>query len=218
MKAEHRKELETNALADRIGYFVEGLRQGPSRTTAIYGSIAVAAVLLFVVYRLVAANAAATDSSRWLRWDGIDNREELTKFLGETGDTEQGRLARFELARLDLVDGLAALDSVTKAEAIKKIRSAADAYEKLAGESGSTPQLVREALLNAAKARESLGELDQAKQLYGKLAREYPQTLVGKYAAEQAKALETPGPETEELKQIAKDTTGEPLSPPPGPR
>jgi hypothetical protein len=206
MKAEHRKELETNNLADKLGGFVQSFKEGPSRNAIIYGSLVGVAIVLFLVYRLVSANATSNDSARWLNWDQIATREALDSFISENNDTEQGRLARFERARLDLVDGLSKLGSLGRADAIKSVRRAAEAYEKLAGESGNSPQLTQEALLNAAKARESLGEYDQAKQLYGRLARDFPQSLKGKNAAEQIKALDAAGPELEELKQqLAKD-------------
>jgi tetratricopeptide (TPR) repeat protein len=218
MKAEHRKELETNTLADHIGQFVQNLKQGPSRSAVIYGSVIVAVILLVVAYRWISLNAAASDSGRWLRLDQITSREDLETFLKDNADTEQGRLARFELARLDLVEGLGNLASLNGADAVKRVQRAADIYEKLAAESGNTPQLTREALLNAAKARESLGEFDKAKQLYNRLARDFPQSLAGKNAAEQVKALDAGGPELEELKQIVKNTSSEAIRPaPPAP-
>jgi tetratricopeptide (TPR) repeat protein len=215
MKAEHRKQLETNTLADNIGNFVQNLREGPSRSAVVYGSIIVGIILLIVVYRWISSNAAASDSSRWLRWDQISNREELETFLKDNTDTEQGRLARFELARLDLVEGLNNLGTLGRSDAIKRVQRAADVYERIASEQGNTPQLTREALMNAAKARESLGDYDKAKQLYNRLAREFPQSLMGKSAAAQVKALDAGGLELEELKQLAKDTSGDTIAPPP---
>jgi tetratricopeptide (TPR) repeat protein len=218
MKAEHRKELETNTLADHIGQFVQNLKQGPSRSALVWGTAIAVLILLIVAYRWIASNAASNDSGRWLRFDQITSREDLETFLKDNAETEQGRLARFELARLDLVEGLGNLGSLNRADAVKKVQRAADIYEKLSSESGNTPQLTREALLNAAKARESLGEYDKAKQLYQRLARDFPQSLAGKSAAEQAKALDSSSPELEELKQIAKDTSGDTIRPaPPAP-
>jgi tetratricopeptide (TPR) repeat protein len=205
MKAEHRKELETNKLADQLGGFLKSFQEGPSRNAIIYGSLVLVAILLFLVYRWVSTNATANDSARWLNWDQVATREALDAFITENSDTEQGRLARFERARLYLVEGMSKLGSVGRADAIKSVRRAAEEYEKLAGDSGNTPQLTQEALLNAAKAHESLGEYDKAKQFYGRLARDFPQTLKGKFAAEQIKALDAGGPELEELKQLAKD-------------
>jgi tetratricopeptide (TPR) repeat protein len=206
MKAEHRKELETNKLADKIGGFVQSFKEGPSRNAVIYGSLVGVVLLLLIIYRWVSANTTASDSARWLSWDQVATRTGLESFATENGETEQGRLARFELARLDLVDGLARLGSpISRTDGIKSVRRAAEAYKKLAGESGNTPQLTQEAMLNTAKALESLGEYGEAKQWYERLARQYPQSLKGKNAAEQAKALDSPGPDLEELKQLAKE-------------
>ena len=46
MKAEHRKELETNVLAQQLGKAYEGLKQGPSRTTLFWVGGAAAVVLI----------------------------------------------------------------------------------------------------------------------------------------------------------------------------
>jgi hypothetical protein len=126
MKAEHRKELETNKLADKIGGVVQSFKEGPSRNAIIYGSIVVVAILLIIVYRWVSANATATDSNRWLRLEQITSRDELQSFSKENPDTEQGRVARLQLARIDLVNGLTNLGSINRAEAIKSIRTAAE--------------------------------------------------------------------------------------------
>jgi hypothetical protein len=213
MKAEHRKELATNTLADKIGQVIQSFKEGPSRNATIYGTVVVVAILLVVVYRWVSANATANDSARWLSWDQITNREELERFVETNQDTEQSRLARFELARLDLFEGLRGLGSQSKTDALKRLRDAASRYEKLADESGNTALLTQEALQNAAKARESLGEYDQAKVLYARLARDFPQSLKGKDAGEQVKLLEKPGPVLEELKQLATEAPVAPLPP-----
>src|SRR5579871_2657649 len=110
MKAEHRKELETNTLADKIGTFVQGFKEGPSRNAIIYGSLIGVALVLFLIYSWVASNAKSSSSNRWLEWDQIDDRAQADTFSKEHADTEQGRLARFELARLDLVEGVSGLD------------------------------------------------------------------------------------------------------------
>jgi tetratricopeptide (TPR) repeat protein len=215
MKAEHRKELETNKLADKIGQTIQSFKEGPSRNAIIYGSVVAVAVLLFVVYRWVSANASATASARWMAWDQLSTREDAERFAKDNVDNEQGRLARFELARLDLVSGVTKLDNTfQKADAIKELRRSADAYKKLADESGNAPLLAQEALMNAGKAHESLGEYDKAKELYGKLARDYPQSINGKNAAEQVKALEADSAVLDELKTLAIEPPSTPLSSP----
>jgi hypothetical protein len=147
-----------------------------------------------------------------MRLDQVTTRPELENYLKDNADSEQGRLARFELARLDLVEGVRDLGSLSRAEALKRVRQAAESYEKLAAQPALTPQLAQEALLNAAKARETLGDFEAAKEMYARLAREYPQSLKGKAAEAQLKALQAPGPDLEELKLLAKDADGVPGS------
>jgi len=60
------------------------------------------------------------------------------------------------------------------AEALKRVRQAGESYARLADEVKDVPPLAREALLNAGKAYESLGEVDTAKTYYGRLAQEFP--------------------------------------------
>ncbi len=214
MKAEHRKQLETNTLADKIGGFVDSFKEGPSRNAIVYGTVIVVVLLLILIYRWVSGNATSNDSDRWRRWGQVATREELDTFIKEYPDTEQGRLAQFELARLDLVEGQRDLDSpLDRAGALKKVQRAADAYEELAGKPANSPQLNQEALLNAARARETLGQFDRAKEWYDRLARDYPNSLKAKDAGEQVKALDSSGAVLEELKQLAKER--EPAGGPP---
>lgn len=212
MKAEHRKELETNTLADKLGGVVQSFKEGPSTSTVIFGSVVVLVILLILVFRWVSSNAEASDSARWMKWNQLNSQEELEAFAKENADKVQGRLARFELARLDLVAGLRDLGSpISRGEAVKRIQRAATAYEALATESSGSPRLAQEALLNAAKAQETLGNLDKAKAHYKRLASEYPQSLKGKDAADQLKELEAAGSEMELLKQLAEVQKNEPL-------
>jgi tetratricopeptide (TPR) repeat protein len=216
MKAEHRKELETNKLADKIGKVVQSFKEGPSRNATIYGSLVLVAVALFFVYRWVSENAKSTDSNRWLQLLQSGTREDLDRQLKENPDTEQARLDRLQLARLDLESGLTNLASVAgHAKAIEYLRRAAESYEKLAGETAATPLLAQEALLNAGKAREALGEYDQAKRNYERLAHDYPHSLKGKDAANQIKKLEEAGPLLDELKNLAKETPNDSVKVPP---
>jgi tetratricopeptide (TPR) repeat protein len=216
MKAEHRKELETNKLADKIGGVINSFKEGPSRNATIYGSLVLVAIMLVIIYFWVAANAKAADSARWLKLDSLDSVKSADDFIKENPDTEQARLARLQVARLDLLTGTTNLDSITKSDAIKGLRRAAESYEKLANESASTPLLVQESLLNAAQARETLGEYDRAKQLYERLSRDFPQSLKGKAAADAVKKLdEYSGAILDQLKRLASDTASEPVKLPP---
>ena len=85
-------------------------------------------------------------------------------------------------------------------------------------ESGDTPALVQEALLNGAKAHETLGDTDSARRLYEQLARTYPGSSDGKQAAEQLKRLDEEAGVVDLLKRELADSGGRaPVPPPPPP-
>src|SRR5205807_2063556 len=108
MKAEHRKELETNVLAQQIEKAYQGLRQGPSRTLLFWVGGAVAVLLVFLLFRYFMSTSEATTSGRWLKLDGVVFPEQLDELLKESDlkDTPQGRLARYKEARLNLTEGM----------------------------------------------------------------------------------------------------------------
>ena len=65
MKAEHRKELQTNVLADRLGKAIQGIKEGPSRGTMLFvGVVALAGLLIFVWWYFWSTSQAA-ESARW---------------------------------------------------------------------------------------------------------------------------------------------------------
>ena len=200
MKAEHRKELQTNVLADTLGRALRGVKQRPSRNTVLVASLVLLAVVLFAVWRYFSTSAAESDSDHWVQLDSLATPEQLEKFTEnkDLQDTAQGRLANFKLARLKLNQGLRDLGSL-RIRALEDIRKAAQTYEKLAADSGTPPLLQQEALLGAAKAHEALAEtgganasaeLNAAKERYRKLKDGHPDSTLGQDAAKQLERLE----------------------------
>jgi tetratricopeptide (TPR) repeat protein len=128
MKAEHRKELTTNALADYLGNALQHAKEGPSQKTLIYGGIVLLVVAIGAAFWYFSSLAKAKDSGRWEQWSGLsqdagataDDKNilamaekypgsfpetrhrlaELDKFERENAGTAQARLARFQIARL----------------------------------------------------------------------------------------------------------------------
>ncbi|HZY86980.1 MAG TPA: tetratricopeptide repeat protein [Gemmataceae bacterium] len=200
MKAEHRKELQTNVLADRLGKAVQGIKEGPSRgTLLLVGGAALIGLLAFVWWYFWSTSQAA-DSARWAAWDTLSTPAALESFAQNKDNqgTPQGRLARFQIARLNLLGGLRELGSA-RAAATDNLRKAARAYEELANESSDSPLLHQEALLGAGKANESLGDVDKAKGFYKQLADRHPDTAFGKDAKAQLERLEKDGKDLQGL-------------------
>ncbi len=193
MKAEHRKELMTNTLANRLGEAVTNMKEGPSRGT-LFVLIAVAVVvILALVWRYLASSGEEADSARWLKWDSVTTPEQLSAFIEnkEVEDQPQGRLARFEEARRSLYDGLRQLGNpATRKKALEELTRATGLYERLVDECTDKPLLHQQALMGAAKAYESRGEADQARRYYQQLQTKYANTVFGHDAAEQLQRLD----------------------------
>src|SRR5439155_24748358 len=109
MKAEHRKELQTNVLADRLGKLVQGFREGfkgrPTNTSLlIWGGIALALVLI-VGWKIYSSVTTKNRSAEWLQLDEASGPTELRK-IAEKDNGAPGRIARFQLARVYMHRGM----------------------------------------------------------------------------------------------------------------
>lgn len=193
MKAEHRKELMTNTLANRLGEAVHNMKEGPSRGMVFALAAVGLVVILVLIWRYVATSSEETDSARWLKWDNLATPEQLKAFV-ENKDVEgqtQGRLARLEEARRSLYEGLRQLGNTsTRKKALEDLQRAAALYDNLAEECSDKPLLHQQALMGAAKAHESLGEADAARRNYQQLQTKYGDTFLGRDAAEQIQRLD----------------------------
>jgi tetratricopeptide (TPR) repeat protein len=190
MKAEHRKELLTNSLAQTLEHTVQRLKQRPSRNTVLVLAVVALAVLLVVVWVWFSRSARESDSARWLQWDSLTAPSQVEAFLKEkdTEDTTQARLARFLEARRRLLEGVKDL-GFNRSTATEHLREASRLYGELADQCSDRPLLEQEALLGAGKASESLGEYDRAREFYRKLADKYPDTARGLSAKKQLERL-----------------------------
>jgi tetratricopeptide (TPR) repeat protein len=194
MKAEHRKELMTNSLSHRLNDAVQSMKEGPSRGTLFVLIAAGLIVVLILVWRYMASSAEEADSTRWLRWDSLTSPGQLKAFVDdkEVESHMQGRLARAEEARRALHDGLRQLGGSgdTRKKALEEIQQAAVLYDKLAEECADKPLLHQQMLMGAAKAHESLGEVEAARNYYQQLKDKYGDTMFGRDATAQLQRLE----------------------------
>jgi hypothetical protein len=184
MKAEHRKELQTNVLAEQLARAYESLKQGPSRTTLYWIGGAVAVVAVVLLFRWFMSSSAEVASDRWKTLDEVVFAEQLDNVLekGTLKDTPQGRLARYKEARLNLSQGLREL-GFSRDLGRKHVEEATKAYEDLARKRERVDLLYQEALWGAAKGHEALGDLAEARKYYAQLSKEFPTSALGKDAA-----------------------------------
>jgi tetratricopeptide (TPR) repeat protein len=208
MKAEHRHELKTNALADIMGRALQTIKAGPSRHGMLMTIVVAVAAAIALGGYLWWKDSQEAASALWVKvgdaerkLDNAANPDEIQgalKDFKKTADehpgTPQARVLRFDRARTLLYQGMEHLCSPADREkALADIKEARDIYAKLAAEPAgkeNPPALVQEAMMGVAKADESTGNLDDALKGYQKLAKAYPSSVLGKAAEERAKYLE----------------------------
>lgn len=235
MKAEHRKELQTNVLADTMGKFVQGMRSGSQTSSnTVWVIVGIAAVTFFAWYF-----TSGTSGSRSAMWVQLDDdafvkepnaslKDDLERIIKESPSSMAGRTARFQSARLLLPFGLQNLCTEQRKLAINNLRDAREMYLQLATECMDDSLLRQEALMGAAKAEEALvgvpkddkegetyGSLDEALKLYRKLGESYPESFLGKQAAAHVREIENNRPDVEkfyaELSKLAGSVTASEL-------
>jgi tetratricopeptide (TPR) repeat protein len=213
MKADQRKELQRNDLAASIEKLMSGVSDGPSKNTMMYVTLVVVGVaLLFTGYytwHYFSEESKTKDSDRWEELNRINSAnawtvatEDLQRFADDkkNAGTPQARMARFELARYWSQSSRDVAAPGRKGDALANVKKGRDLYAKLVDESGDAPLLAQEALMGAARGSETLGEFDQARKHYEKLAKDYPQSVYGKDAAKQLERIK----DNQDLEQLKK--------------
>ncbi|HBI42229.1 MAG TPA: hypothetical protein DDY78_05135 [Planctomycetales bacterium] len=189
MTVEHHKADET-LITRSMKSVVEVVKTPPSRTTWL---VVVAVLLIGVLigaWFLFTASATSSSSALWLKLDQTSG-DDLVKFAHSPNSerTVQARFALAKAARLEMQNVAYLGSNLDRKDAVQKIEDARKTYQKLVEESGDTPALMQESLMGAAKTNEILNDLAKAKSYYGRLARDYPNSVFGKEAAERIKVL-----------------------------
>jgi hypothetical protein len=208
MKAEHRHQLHTNALAEQMNRLVKGVRSTPKSTSVTIWVIVGIVIAAIIVWQVYSSRAAARSSRLWLSVDAAlhdpaRGLEELGTLASEDTGTLPSRTARFDLARVSFQQaqaGLLSPDGSARAAAINSLKQSQEIYEKLASECADSPLLAQEAMMGVAAAREALAgvttpgdpqkDLEDAKNAYRQLAEKYPQSPLGQAAKERADAIQ----------------------------
>jgi tetratricopeptide (TPR) repeat protein len=206
MKAEHRHELKTNALADTLNRALHGLKAGPSRHSLLIGVVAVVVIVVGVTGYFIWAGQREGRSALWEKFDGVEGTldtasspDELQSALGkfkELADqnprTLPGAAAKFDRARVLLYRGLERLYSPERDAALADLREARQLYGELADDAfirDAHPLLGEEAMMGAAKANEALGDLDKALDGYKNVVKTYPKGAFHEQADKRAAYL-----------------------------
>jgi hypothetical protein len=202
MKAEHRKELQTNALADRMGRMVQRMKAPPNRRSVLWILLAVAAVIVFIGLTFYWNNQRTITSQLWVELDESrlfyptrDHKLARGDLLGEQKDSKAGIAARFQLAWTILWDrGIKVLAANPKA-ALDNIDNAEASFAQLAEECKDDPVWGPEALYALATIEETRAVkdrdyLDKAVTRYKAVSSKFKDSAAGQAAAARAKYLE----------------------------
>jgi hypothetical protein len=199
MKAEHRKELETNALADWIGRRLETLKKGSKNSYLATGVVVLVAALVvggIWWYR----SSRTSKSALWYKFDSATSVEELDKFANANRGTIAAQAARLEAARALLGRGIQDLaNEPQNKSAVESLQNARRIYQELAPLAKDIPIVEPEILMGIATAEESLvgssdkeASLDKALEYYQAVADKYPETAQGKAAQKRIEQLRDP--------------------------
>jgi hypothetical protein len=166
MKAERRHELQHNELADWLAEAIEKLKP---YSRAIVGVIVAAAVLL-TTYVILSGRSERKQTTAWtdyyLAVQGAPENVEsdLEAVMSQHEGVAAGRWAQVALADLKLGEGIKALFT-DKTAAKKSLETAVEYYQAVIPEA-EDPLLIARARFGLARALESLGELEKAREVY----------------------------------------------------
>jgi hypothetical protein len=173
MKAEHRKELETNTLAQGASSLVDRIKTG---RVGNYWIIAIVAAVVIVggVWWYAAREGRKADAATWAAYVGVmrgPTNSEIDDFVKNNDKTTAAQLARLEQARMRLgLEGITLMrsdESAQRAKGVENVEKAREDLLKLAEEFKKDPSLRSAILLDAAEAELALAGVPKAKDASG---------------------------------------------------
>jgi hypothetical protein len=212
MKAEHRKELETNILADRMGRMIQGARKGPSRST-VYLVIGILAVCVAAfIWTRWRTRSAETLSRNWVELEGAQFQS-LQALGTQYSTTNVGKAARLQLA-WDLMwsFGIKRVGGANSKGAMENILKAQDMYERLKDDCKNDPTFLAEALYGLAlieetrvlETTEDPPNMERALERYKEVTTKCKETAFAKLAQDRVDLLEDPA-KVKEVQQFYRD-------------
>ncbi len=197
MKAEHRKELETNVLADRMGRFVQRMKTRPKRRVMFYVIVGLAVLIGLYIFIRVRNAAAQERSEHWVMLeDGFKPYIDL--LATDDPDTNPGKAARFQRAWMFTWSQGLQLLAIEPDRALVNLQLVEGLYLGLAKQVAGDPIWEPEALYSlaviaetkAVRQKDRSEHLDQARDLYRQLAKKYKDSAHGKMAEKRAELLD----------------------------
>jgi hypothetical protein len=221
MKAEERKKLERNALAEKLTHAWEGV-SGSSATANRVWTIILAVLVAALIWVVYSRYMTGRETGLWSRLDSAYDLDSLRSLAREFPNSTQGQIARFQIARVQFADHLNKIASQTAderlaaANAIEEVRKN---YAELAKISSLPTTMIQEAMLQTARADEVLASIPKADDPntmrssietaikgYEELKNKYPKSIAGEHAAKRIEELRKHKDEVARLNaELAKD-------------
>lgn len=183
MKAEKRHQLQTNYLADQMGKIWQGSK---SSSGLIWGVLLLIVLVGFFYWWQTGVNANRI-SATWISW--WDSRSsplgvefmpplELERAANAFRGSAADNAARLTLADQLYEKGYQTTFRESASAATKDFEEAFKVYHELST-TANTRDVSLRALIGAARCKESMGEVDEAKKLYQQVVDRYAADLVG---------------------------------------
>jgi len=176
-------------LAQWLGEQIEQIR--PYSTWIVVGVIVVVAG--FVTTMLIRNWSAAAKVKGWTPYHQAvaqNDMEKLTKVATDFADAPAGEIAALMAANRELNEGSMKVYQDHE-EAQLKLNKAVEQFTPLS-ESGKDPDIKSRATFGLATAYSCLGDLENAKTNYDKVAEEWPDSALAKLAVERSQRLSRP--------------------------
>lgn len=183
---EELEEIEDNALAEKTLEVIDRLRPHANTILLAVGG----AVLALAAWVVVSSRTAATTSQAWdafLAGLSGGDPQAFDEVVRRYPGTPAAEWARLVMADMALIDGTELLFTNTT-QAPPRLQAAADLYASILA-AKPRAMLAERATFGLAKARESLGQLEEAKRGYAAVAAEFPQGALAGMAREHAAAV-----------------------------
>lgn len=207
MKAEHRKELETNVLADRMGRLLDTVKQKPQRGTVGWVVLGVVVVVVAFLTMRYYRMQQVERSDAWFDYYLVEITGDIRGLLESHKDKTPGKAVRFHLAADHLWDGVTKVGADPGSR--EKLQTAKRLYGELRDECEGDPVLVPEAMYGQALAEEALAiedrkHLDAAIESYKDVVDKHPKSAYAKLAEKRLEILNDPA-KRDEVSKIYQD-------------
>ncbi|MBP86935.1 MAG: hypothetical protein CMJ64_09485 [Planctomycetaceae bacterium] len=190
MKAERRHELQDNELANWLGQYLAHVK--PYSKTIL--AVALLALAAAVAGSFVLRDQAARAQLGWndfYQAFGQRNTDSLEDVAKQYAGTDAAIWATQAEADLQLAEGVNALYR-SREQARDLLESAKNGYSSVAVAPGTDRLLKERAWFGLGRVHESLSELDEAIDYYGRLAQSSPDSALGKEAQRRLDMLKDP--------------------------